>query len=155
MWEAAVDRALQIVRECGIREAMISAGGDSGILGEKRGKPWIIGIQHPRKPDELALVLPLSDSAISTSGDYERYFMRDGQRIHHIISPHTGKPANGTWSTTVTGPDALTTDALSTTLFVLGAEKGIALIETLDNIDAVIIDSSGKVHYSSGLKVPD
>lgn len=151
----AVDRAVEIVRECGIKEAMISAGGDSRILGKKRGKPWIIGIQHPRKPDDLAILLPLSDTAISTSGDYQRFFMVDGKRIHHIINPATGQSANQNWSTTVTGPDALTTDALSTTIFVLGAEKGLALIETLEGIDAIIIDKYGKVHYSSGLGEPD
>ncbi len=151
----AVDRAIDIVRHCGIDEAMISAGGDSRILGHKRGKPWIIGIQHPRKSTEIALRLPLSDTAISTSGDYQRFFIKDGHRIHHIINPATGHSADLSWSATVIGPDALTTDALSTTVFVLGAEKGLALIETLDNIDAIIIDKNGKVHYSSGFQEPD
>ena len=152
----AVDRALQIVVDCGITEAMISAGGDSRILGRKRGKPWMIGIQHPRKKNDVALVLPLSDTAVSTSGDYERYFIReDGRRVHHIINPSTGRSAESSWSATVIGPDAMTTDALSTTVFVLGAEKGIALIETLKDIDAVIIDRHGKVHYSSGFRDPD
>lgn len=151
----AVDRAMDIVSSCDINEAMISAGGDSRILGHKRGKPWIIGIQHPRKSDDLALMLPLSDTAISTSGDYQRFFIKDGQRIHHIINPETGRSANQSWSATVTGPDALTTDALSTTVFVLGAEKGLALIETLDNVDAIIIDKNGKVHYSSGFREPN
>ena len=150
----AVDRAIEIAKQCGIDEALISAGGDSKILGKKQGRPWIIGIQHPRKKNEMALVLPLSDTAISTSGDYERFFIRDGQRVHHIINPSTGKSATVTWSATVTGPDAVTTDALSTTIFVLGAIKGIALIETLENIDAVIIDNEGKVHYSAGLQEP-
>ena len=152
----AVDQALQIVSDCGIAEAMISAGGDSRILGRKRGKPWMIGIQHPRKENDVALVLPLSDTAVSTSGDYERYFIReDGHRVHHIINPSTGRSADNSWSATVIGPDAMTTDALSTTVFILGAEKGIALIETLEDIDAVIIDSHGKVHYSSGFRDPD
>ncbi len=150
----AVDRAIEIAKRCGIGEALISAGGDTRVLGRKRGKPWIIGIQHPRKENELALVLPLSDTAISTSGDYQRFFIRDGQRIHHIINPSTGKSANASWSATVTGPDAMTTDALSTTIFVLGAVKGIALIETLNKIDAIIIDKQGNVHYSSGLQEP-
>jgi len=151
----AVDRAIQIVKLCGISEAMVSAGGDSKILGMKRGKPWTIGIQHPRKDHELALVLPLSDTAISTSGDYQRFFILDGNRIHHIINPSTGKSATQTWSATVIGPDAMTTDALSTTIFVLGATKGIALIETLENIDAVIIDNEGNIHYSPGLREPN
>ena len=150
----AVDHAIEIAKRCGIGEALISAGGDTRVLGRKRGKPWIIGIQHPRKENELALVLPLSDTAISTSGDYQRFFIRDGQRIHHIINPSTGKSATASWSATVTGPDAMTTDALSTTIFVLGAVKGIALIETLNKIDAIIIDKQGNVHYSSGLQEP-
>ena len=127
----------------------------AGYSGKKRGKPWIIGIQHPRKANDLALVLPLSDTAVSTSGDYERFFISDGERIHHIINPATGRSAKSTWSATVTGPDAITTDALSTTVFVLGPEKGLALIETLEDIDAIIIDRYGKVHYSSGFQEPD
>ncbi len=151
----AVDRAIDITRSCGIKQAMISAGGDSRIIGNKRGRPWIIGIQHPRKPDEVVLVLPLSDTAISTSGDYERFYIENGKRVHHIINPSTGRSAQASWSATVTGADAMTTDALSTTIFVLGAIQGMALIETLDGIDAIIIDSNGKLHYSSGLQPPE
>lgn len=151
----AVDQAIDIAKQCGIKEGMVTAGGDSKILGYKRGRPWVIGIQHPRNKTELALRLPLSDTAVSTSGDYERFFIRNGQRIHHIINPSTGKSATAAWSATVTGPDAMTTDALSTTIFVLGAKKGIELIETLDNFDAVIIDNKGLVHYSSGFQEPE
>lgn len=148
----AVDRAIGIVKACQIKQALISAGGDSRILGDKQGRPWIIGIQHPRNPDETALLLPLSDTAISTSGDYQRFFIEDGERIHHIINPQTGRSASGILSATVIGPDAMTTDALSTTIFVLGVDQGINLIESLDGIDAVVIDSNGKLHYSSGLQ---
>lgn len=151
----AVDRAADILRRCGVEQAMISAGGDSRILGDRRGRPWILGIQHPRDDDAIALRLPLTDSALSTSGDYERYFIDDGERIHHIINPSTGRSAAGSWSATVTGPDAMTTDALSTTIFVLGAARGLALIESLDGIDAIIIDSAGKLYYSSGFTAPE
>jgi thiamine biosynthesis lipoprotein len=151
----AVDQAIDIISACGIREAMISAGGDSRIIGDRRGRSWIIGIQHPRDPEDIALRLPLSDSAISTSGDYERFFIENGQRVHHIINPDTGRSANASWSATVTGPDAMTTDALSTTIFIMGAVKGIALIENLDGIDAIVIDNNGKVHYSSGFQPPE
>jgi thiamine biosynthesis lipoprotein len=99
-------------------------------------------------------MLPLSNTAISTSGDYERFFIEDGKRYHHIISPSTGKSVSTTWSATVIGPDATTTDALSTTLFVLGPEKGLQLVESLAGIDAVIIDAQGQMHYSSGLMPP-
>ena len=150
----AVDRAIDLLHKCGITQAMVSAGGDSRIIGDRKGRPWIIGIQHPRKADGIALRLPLSDSAISTSGDYERFFIENGQRIHHIINPLTGRSSKASWSATVTGPDAMTTDALSTTIFILGAVDGLALVESLDGFDAIIIDSHGKVHYSSGFEEP-
>lgn len=150
----AVDRAIDIIRQCGIGKAMVTAGGDSRILGDRVGRPWIIGIQHPRNPEGIALRLPLSDSAISTSGDYERFFIENGKRVHHIINPSTGRSAVASWSATVTGPDTMTTDALSTSIFILGAARGLALIESLEGIDAIIIDSDGKLHYSSGFEEP-
>ncbi len=151
----AVDRALAIITDCGITEAMISAGGDSRIVGDHRGRSWMIGIRHPRAEGEVALRVPLSDTAVSTSGDYERFFIDKGERVHHIINPTTGRSAKGSWSATVTGPNAMTTDALSTTVFILGPTAGIALIESLDGIDAIIIDNHGKVHYSSGFEQPE
>ena len=150
----AVDRAIDILRDCGIDRAMVSAGGDSRIIGDRNGRPWMIGIRHPRKDEAIALRLPLSDSAISTSGDYERFFIDNGERIHHIINPNTGRSAGASWSASVTGPDAMTTDALSTTIFIMGAVEGLALIESLDGYDAIIIDNHGKVHYSSGFVDP-
>ncbi len=150
----AVDNAIAILAACGIKGGLVSAGGDSRILGDRGNRPWMMGIRHPRKKDAVAVMLPLSNTAISTSGDYERFFIENGERYHHIISPKTGKPVTRTWSATVIGPDATTTDALSTTLFVLGAEKGLQLIESLSEIDAVIIDARGQIHYSSGLVPP-
>jgi len=94
--------------------------------------------------------------AVSTSGDYERFFLDEaGERVHHILSPSTGKPAKGVQSVTILGDDALTTDGLSTAVFVLGAAKGLALINRLDGIDAVIIDDQRQVHYSDGLMPPE
>ena len=150
----AVDRAIEILRDCGIDRAMVSAGGDSRIIGDHDGRPWMIGIRHPRKDQAIALRLPLSDSAISTSGDYERFFIDNGERVHHIINPNTGRSASASWSASVIGPDAMTTDALSTTIFILGALDGLALVETLDGYDAIVIDSRGRVHYSSGFRDP-
>jgi thiamine biosynthesis lipoprotein len=150
----AVDRAIGLLRQCGISRAMVSAGGDSRIIGDREGRPWVIGIRHPRNPQDIALRLPLSDIAISTSGDYERYFIDNGERIHHIINPKTGRSASASWSATVIGPDAMTTDALSTTIFILGSVEGLALVESLAEIDAIIIDNNGKVHYSSGFQDP-
>lgn len=150
----AVDNGIRILQRCGVRHGLVSAGGDSRIIGDKRGRPWMMGIQHPRKKPGVAVALPLSDTAISTSGDYERYFDEDGQRHHHIISPSTGKSASGIISASVIGPEAISTDALSTTVFILGTDKGLALIEKLPAFDAIIIDAQGKMHYSSGFQTP-
>ncbi len=156
----AVDQAIAILRGHGIQHATVSAGGDSRILGDKRGSPWLVGIKHPRLPanadTETVMTLPLSDVAVSTSGDYERYFINDkGERIHHILNPKTGKPTKGIMSVTVIGPQGINTDALSTSVFVLGVEKGLAVIHQLDNYDCIIITSDGQVHYSQGLTEPE
>jgi len=150
----AVDNGIRILQECGVQNGLVSAGGDSRIIGDKGGRPWMMGIQHPRQKPGVAVVLPLSNTAISTSGDYERFFIENGQRYHHIISPSTGKAVSDTISASVIGPDATSTDALSTTLFVLGAARGLELIETLPGFDAIIIDAQGKMYYSSGLQAP-
>ncbi|MDI9245751.1 FAD:protein FMN transferase [Marinobacter sp. CHS3-4] len=152
----AVDQGIEILESFGIRHARLSAGGDLRLLGDKRGKPWIVGIRDPRSENRNALVMPLSDVAVSTSGDYERFFFDEaGERVHHILSPATGKPVKGVQSVTILGNDALTTDGLSTAVFVLGSIKGLALINQLDGIDAVIIDEQRQVHYSDGLMPPE
>lgn len=151
----AVDQAIRILQQCGIKHALVSAGGDSRILGDRLGLPWMTGIRHPRDKTGFAVVLPLTDTAISTSGDYERYFIEDGVRYHHILSPSTGKPAGKARSVTILGKDATTTDALSTAVFVMGPAEGLALVERLAGIEAIIIDSQGKIHYTSGLLKPD
>jgi thiamine biosynthesis lipoprotein len=152
----AVDQGIDIVRRFGVEHASISAGGDSRVLGNKQGRPWLVGIKNPRAEDSIAIALPLEDVAISTSGDYERYFMdSDGNRVHHILNPRTGQPTSGIASVTIIGPQGFDTDPLSTTVFVLGVEKGLTLINQLPGFDAVIITSAGKVHYSHGLVAPE
>lgn len=156
----AVDRVAAQLLKAGVKHATISAGGDSRILGDKRGRPWMVGIKNPRnggkEGNDTAIVLPLENTAISTSGDYERYFIdsETGERIHHIINPKTGKSAQGVVSVTILGPSGSDTDPMSTTVFVLGVEKGLALVNRFPDFDAVIIDSVGKVHYSNGLAPP-
>jgi len=151
----AVGRGAQILAAHGIRSALLNAGGDTRVLGDRAGEPWIVGIRHPRNEDAVFTRLPIVDEAISTSGDYERYFEEDGRRYHHIINPSTGSPTNGVLSTTVIGPDPVLTDGLSTTLFVLGVERGLALIETFAGYEAVIVAADGQLSFSSGLSAPD
>jgi thiamine biosynthesis lipoprotein len=114
----------------------------------------MVGIRDPRIDGEVAISVPLADEAISTSGDYERFFDEDGVRYHHIIQPATGVPAGGVRSATVIGPDAVITDALSTSVFVMGVDQGLTLIGTLPDYESIVIDSEGRVYYSDGLQQP-
>jgi thiamine biosynthesis lipoprotein len=150
----AVERAAAMLRSHGVQHALLNAGGDTRVVGDRRGQPWIVGIRHPRTQGEVVTRLPLVDEAISTSGDYERFFEEDGRRYHHILNPLTGRPTEGILSVTVIGPDATLTDGLSTTLFVLGADAGLALIETLPDYEAIVVDAAGRLSYSSGLTPP-
>lgn len=156
----AVDQAIEKIRAHGIVHASISAGGDSRLLGDRQGRPWLIGIKNPRMgaqdAREVVLTMPLSDVAVSTSGDYERFFIdeKSGHRVHHILNPLTGRSADQVMSVTILGPRAIDTDALSTSVFVMGPVDGMKLINELPDFDAVIIDRAGQVRYSEGLMEP-
>jgi thiamine biosynthesis lipoprotein len=148
----AVDNCIALLKKRGIAHALVTAGGDSRVLGDREGRPWMVGIRDPRRKDNVVAVIPLINSAISTSGDYERFFEVDGVRYHHIINPKTGRSATGVHSASVIGPDATTTDGLTKPVFILGREKGLQLIESIPGVDAVIIDAEGRMFYSSGLQ---
>lgn len=150
-----VERGVDLLRMAGVRNGIVTAGGDSRLLGDRRGVPWKVGIRDPRVDGEVAMTLPLADEAISTSGDYERYFEENGVRYHHIISPSTGTPASGVHSATVIGPDAVLTDALSTSVFVMGVDEGLRLIATLPDYESIVIDDQGRIYYSAGLQRPE
>ena len=149
-----VERGVDILRRHGVEYGVVTAGGDSRLLGDRRGRPWMIGIRDPRKDGEVPISVPLEDEAISTSGDYERYFDEDGTRYHHIIKPSSGRPVEGVHSATVIGPDAVMTDALSTSVFVMGVDEGLKLIGCLPDYEAIVIDADGQIFYSSGLADP-
>jgi thiamine biosynthesis lipoprotein len=151
----AVERGARILRDLGVRHAIVTAGGDSRLLGDRRGQPWVVGVRDPRKDGEVAIRIPLENEAISTSGDYERYFEENGTRYHHIIQPATGEPANGVHSVTIVGPDAVITDALSTSVFVMGVDQGLRLIATLPDYEGIVIDAEGQLFYSDGLQPPE
>ncbi len=151
----AVERCVEILRQHGIENAIVTAGGDSRLLGDRRGKPWIVGVKDPRDENRVAIRIPLENEAISTSGDYERFFDEDGIRYHHIIQPTTGRPVIGVHSATIVGPDAVITDALSTSVFVMGVDRGLRLIATLPDYEGMVIDASGQLFYSDGLQPPE
>ncbi len=151
----AVDRGISILQGRGVQHAVVTAGGDTRIIGDRMGRPWIVGIRHPDDKSKTVLRLPLVDTAMSTSGDYERYFDENGKRYHHIIDPHTGHSASKVRSATILGPTAVQTDGLSKTAFVLGAEKAVEIIERLPDFDAIFVRPDGKVLYTKGLQPPE
>lgn len=151
----AIDRCIALLKESGIEHAWMSLGGDSYVLGDRDGRAWQVGVRHPRSREDVALSLPVADVAVSTSGDYERYFIRDGERVHHIIDPGSGKSADELASVTVIADRGLDADALSTSLFVMGIERGLALANRLENVSAVMIGLDGRVHYSADLSPGD
>lgn len=146
----AVDRSIAILEHRGIEHAMVSAGGDSRVLGDRRGRPWTVAIRDPRRAGAAVAVLPLEDVAISTSGDYERYFEQDGIRCHHVIDPKTGRSPAHVRSVTILAPDGLTAEALGKSVFVMGVEQGLRLVESCPGVDAVVVDAAGNLHHSSG-----
>ena len=147
----AVDNAIRALEKLGIKHALVTAGGDTRLLGDRNGKPWIVGIRDPRDEDKQAVVLPLQNEAMSTSGDYERYFEEDGKRYHHILSPQTGRSSSQIQSVSIIGPQSVYNDALSTAVFVMGLETGIGLINSLPKFEAIVMDKHRRLHYSEGL----
>jgi FAD:protein FMN transferase len=149
----AIDRGATILRRRGVRDFMIQSGGDIYVGGLKDGRSWRLGIQDPRGPANHTFAeLDLSDGTFSTSGDYERFFMKDGRRYHHILDPANGEPARGSRSVTIVANDALVADGLSTGVFIMGPEAGMALIEHLPDIEGVIVSDKNEVLISSGLR---
>ncbi|OUS31948.1 hypothetical protein A9Q99_01970 [Gammaproteobacteria bacterium 45_16_T64] len=149
----AVDLAVDYLIKQGIQHGIVTAGGDSRIIGDRKGRPWMLGVKSPRGEGHI-VTLPVESLALSTSGDYERFFEVDGKRHHHIIDPSSGRSVTGVQSVTIMGPTAMQTDALSTTVFVMGVKKGLAYIEQQSDYSAIIIDDRGKLFYSSDLVNP-
>ncbi|MFQ5735400.1 MAG: FAD:protein FMN transferase [Thermodesulfobacteriota bacterium] len=149
----AVDRAMEALVSAGVRDGIVRAGGDMRVQGtDESGRRWVIGIRHPRKRGALIASLPATNVSISTSGDYERFFIKEGVLYHHIMDPRTGYPARGCRSVTIFAPDTMTSDALSTAVFVLGPEKGMELIEGLPGVEGIIVDANGAVKTSTGVR---
>lgn len=147
----ACEAVIALLKERGVTNALATAGGDTRLLGDRGNGPWIVGIRDPDDKAGLITRLALANEAVSTSGDYERFFIEDGVRYHHILDPSTGKSAGELRSVTIVGPDATMTDGLSTSVFVLGAQAGLELIERLPDYEAIIIDTSRRVQFSTGL----
>ena len=149
----AIDRAAAILRRLGLRHFMVQSGGDIYVAGTKDGRPWRLAIQDPRgAANQTFAELDLSDGTFSTSGDYERYFVKNGRRYHHILDPATGEPARGARSVTIVANLAVIADGLSTGVFIMGPRPGMALIEQLPHVEGVIVSDKNEVLISSGLR---
>jgi len=149
----AVGRATAILRRAGLRDFMVQAGGDLYVGGLKDGRPWKLGIADPRAPDGRTFAtIELSDSTFSTSGDYARSFFKDGVRYHHILDPRIGQPARLCRSVTIVSDSPVLADAVAKGVFILGPEQGMALVERLPNLAAVIVSAKNDVLVSSRLQ---
>ena len=147
----ALKEAVKELKESGASSALVDIGGDLYALGTHNGKPWKVGIRNPRGEGVIG-VLEVSDFCVVTSGDYERFFEKEGIKYHHIINPKTGYPARDMVSVTVICKDAVKADAWVTALFVMEPDKVLNTVEETPYLEAVIVTSKGKVLYSSGLK---
>ncbi|MGM0576069.1 MAG: FAD:protein FMN transferase [Myxococcota bacterium] len=149
----ALDRAAARLRSMGVEDFLLSAGGQLYAGGTRDGEPWTLGLRDPRGPAADAFAsLDVRDASVATSGDYERYFVKDGVRYHHILDPRTGMPARGLRSATVVSRDATLADALATAFVVLGPERSLALARGDDRVEAVLVDPDGGLHVTPGLK---
>ncbi|MDQ6963714.1 MAG: FAD:protein FMN transferase [Mariprofundales bacterium] len=147
----AIDRGIATLKAHNIRNAIINAGGDMRIIGSHGDRAWRIGIRHPRRAEQVIATLRLAgDISVVTSGDYERFIIRDGRRYHHILDPATGEPARGTMSSSVVAKSATLADGWSTALFVLG-RAGLQRVERA-GLAGLVVDSYGRVYSSSGMQ---
>lgn len=149
----ALDRAARVLEQAGLHHYLLSCGNQSQLHGKRGARAWRAGIQHPRAQSQVAF-LEASDGSIATSGDFDRFFIDErGRRWHHIIDPRTGRPASHTASVTVVAPSGLYADALATAVFVLGANRGLAMLARLPlHAEAVIISTDGTMHFSPGTR---
>ena len=148
----AVDEAREVLEKMGIKHALIAAGGDIGSLGTKpNGEPWKIGLTNPDNTKESLATFQFAQKSVSTSGNYERYFSPD-KKVHHIMNPKTGYSAAECISVTIIAANNTRADALATSVFVLGPAQGMKLVESLDDVECLIVDNDRKIHLSSGME---
>jgi thiamine biosynthesis lipoprotein len=147
----AVDKAIALLHQMNFVDFILQAGGDLYAGGKKGSKFWTVGIRDPRGAREQSFaVIQIHDKTFSTSGDYERSVIKDGVRYHHILDPKTGRPASRSRSVTVMADTAMIADMWSTALFVIGAKRGMAIVDRMKGIEAVFVDAGNKVHVSRG-----
>ena len=148
----ALDIASKILKDAGFPNHIVYGGGDLNVSGRRPKRAWRVGIQDPGKRGDYFAVLSVTNMAVVTSGDYERYFVKDGRKYAHIIDPRTGRPARGLHSVTVVADRAVYADAMATGLFVLGLPRAKSIVEHIPGTEAIFVTQNGKVVITSGLK---
>ncbi len=151
----AVDRCATLLKKAGFTDFMVQAGGDMYVAGKKGTDPWVVGIRDPRgERDEMFALMPIENHSFSTSGDYERGFVKDGTRYHHILDPRTGQPARASRSVTIRAKDAFTADAWSKVMFIAGYKEGLELIKKykLKDFEVVWVDDNNELHMTPGIE---
>lgn len=145
----AVDKCVALLHKAGFDDFMLQAGGDMYVSGKKGTEPWVVGIRDPRGTDLFA-GMPIENHSFSTSGDYERGFVKEGVRYHHILDPRTGFPAHASRSVTIRAADAFTADAWSKVMFIYGWKDGLRLIEKykLSDFEVVWVDDKNEIHMT-------
>ncbi|MBR9830549.1 FAD:protein FMN transferase [bacterium] len=150
----AADKAKALLIEKGVKGGIINASGDMNTWGKQtNGEDWKVAITNPLNKDKAIAIFPLNNSAVVTSGDYEKYIKLEGKKFAHIIDPRTGYPTSGIISATVFAPKAELADALATSIFVMGVNAGIDRINQLPNIECIIINDEGKIFTSTNIKI--
>jgi thiamine biosynthesis lipoprotein len=152
--EYAADRVARILRDEGVSAAVVNFAGDVRTVGRRLDRhPWKIGVRDPRDPRRIRFsVRPMADAGVATSGDYERGFVKDGTRYHHILDAKTGWPTMGVSSVTVVAGSADTAGRFASAAFLLGVERGHALLESTKGLEGALIGEAGAIHATSGMK---
>jgi thiamine biosynthesis lipoprotein len=149
----AVDQLVEILGSYGVERALVDLGGNYFALGEHpEGRPWTLGIRHPRQTEKAIATIQVEGQAVATSGDYQRYRVYQGERFAHLLDPQTGFPSRELISATIIAPSGLLADALSTAVFVMGPKEGARLIENWSGVEGVLIDPQLNIWYSTGLR---
>lgn len=152
----AADRVKALLMKEGVVGGIVNASGDMAVWGKQpNGQSWEVGIINPMNNQKVFAHFSLDNNAVVTSGDYERFLYLEGERYGHIIDPRTGYPSKGVISCTVFAPKAELADALATALYVMGVEKGIAFIDQIPNVSAIMIDEKGEIHASKNIEIDE
>ncbi|WP_299272054.1 FAD:protein FMN transferase [uncultured Psychroserpens sp.] len=150
----AADKAKELLKKIGVEGGIINASGDMNTWGKQRsGKDWQIGIKNPLNKNKVFALFPIYESAVVTSGNYEKFVVLNKKRFSHIIDPRTGYPSSGIVSVSVFSVSAELADALATSIFVMGIDVGLDFINQLQNIECIIVDDTGKVFYSKNINI--